>query len=147
MRTPITAQNHEAKKRVQVLEFSDLTAGPLFSILFYVLVIKLIKDTISTRIKFQAKTILSIIIKTSKNNNLQKYHVSWYSIFMKINHRRKNPTNRNNLGYNWFNAGLLKHESNRDRRRWDRAVLALMVAGDDDMVFGTNHMGNPWHWD
>lgn len=86
-------------------------------------------------------------IKTSKNNNLQKYHVSWYSIFMKINHRRKNPTNRNNLGYNWFNAGLLKHESNRDRRRWDRAVLALMVAGDDDMVFGTNHMGNPWHWD
>lgn len=65
---------------------------------------------------------------------------------MKINHRRKNPTNRNNLDSNWFNTALLKHESNRDRRRIDRAALVNAMHGDC-VVFALSNMGNPWHWD
>ena len=66
---------------------------------------------------------------------------------MKINHQRNDVKRQDFKSNYFFRSSLLKHESNRDRRRWDRAVLALMVAGDDDMVFGANHMGNPWHWD
>ena len=47
----------------------------------------------------------------------------------------------------FFRSSLLKQESNRDRRRYDRNALALTLSGDDGMTFAPNHMGNPWGWD
>ena len=64
---------------------------------------------------------------------------------MKINHRRKNPRPYN-LGSNW-DLSLLKHESNRERRRTDREALVNALNGDDGTVFAKSNMGNPFHWD
>ena len=66
---------------------------------------------------------------------------------MKINHRRGDLKRQDHKGNYFFRTSLLKHESNRDRRRYDRNALALTLAGDDGMTFAPNHMGNPWHWD
>jgi len=66
---------------------------------------------------------------------------------MKINHRHGDVKRQDFKSNYFFRSSLLKHESNRDRRRWDRTVLALILTGEDNKVFALNHMGDPWHWD
>ena len=68
---------------------------------------------------------------------------------MKTNHQRDIVKRQDHHQHYWSGIanGLLKHESNRDRRRYDRNALALTLAGDDGMTFAPNQMGNPWHWD
>jgi hypothetical protein len=66
---------------------------------------------------------------------------------MKTNHRRNDLKRQDhNHGY-WFRSWLLKDESNRARRRHDRAVIIDVLRGNDNKVFALNHMGNPFHWD
>lgn len=66
---------------------------------------------------------------------------------MKTNHRRNDLKRQDhNHGY-WFRSWLLKDESNRARRRYDRTAIIDVLHGDDDKVFALNHMGNPFHWD
>jgi hypothetical protein len=66
---------------------------------------------------------------------------------MKTNHRR-NDLKRQDYNYgHWFRSWLLKDESNRARRRHDRAVIIDVLRGNENQVFALNHMGNPFHWD
>jgi len=66
---------------------------------------------------------------------------------MKINHQRNDLKRQDFRSNFFFRTALLKHESNRDRRRMDRNAILRTIDGDDGTVFALNHMGNPWHWD
>ena len=66
---------------------------------------------------------------------------------MKINHRRGDLKRQDHKDNYFFRSSLLKQESNRDRRRYDRAALVDALHGEDGMTFAPNHMGNPWGWD